>query len=1017
MTRKKIVTAIFVLLIIAVIPLPIVFMSGCSNDSPTPMVAAGFAHTVVLRQDGTVWTWGRNEEGQLGNGGRQNSFSPVRFRIDEWTHQGITYRPPPRIVKVASHKIHTLALGCDGSVWAGGWNEEGQLGANVGCRLTPIRVPFPDANTRITDIDAGMLFSIALRDNGYVYGWGRNRHDLMGFGTNMEQLSRAQRIEGLELHSIRQISAGHEHVLALRQDGAVVAWGRNRNGQVGDFRYPQDHPTAQLRGRLTSDVGIPTVIAFPGNPRIVEVAAGGFHSLARCENGFVYAWGRSDRGQIGDNLSYLERYADGTPRLHPVGHPQAGQTIIRSAQPIPQRVNIQNVVSITGSSGDSNVAILADGTLRSWGRNQEGQLGDGTLIDRAEPVQVLRGHGVPLRNITSIAVGETHMSAICGATGDVISWGSNWCGEVGNGNVLTSMRPVQVRSGIRCEVSAHIPAPIVDSEPLTGITRLAAGHLFTLALGSDNIAHGWGRNNHGQLLMQHSIDHRVATPLKDFRVSDPRFLGIRSSWIYHMGQNPVDSNFATLDGVTDIAAGMEAGHAFGLAVRNGYAYGWGDNMEGWLGHGNIPHRRRTLGDEPKDNNPRRMRNAAGEYISAYAVAAGGRHSLILRSRYGQVYAAGRGSDGRLGHGMRLSGGGNDVSFQYFPVRVPFPGGTAITDIEAGMLNSFAIDSAGYLWAWGRNNTGQLGTGDTESRHTPVRVLGPQIRAGGERVVAVSAATYHTLALTDGGRVFSWGVGWHGRLGHGNAYNQQLPTHINIAAFNEVGVMAVSAGGSHSVAVRNDGTVWTWGNNTRYQLGRTSTWNEQLTPRQVSHISNARQVVSGNEHSVAISGQGAGSTVWSWGSNNAGALGNGGSQTYRPRDDGNPGAGDEIIITPHRELFAARATGVHANFTFFNALRADFPPATASGSGVNVGIIILIIFIILLIILLITPFVYVAISKKTLTVGMLTFHPLKRAAKKQGRTKSNKGTNTTLKNSSDTKTKSGESKSQTGKKPK
>jgi len=255
--KRKSLSILLTILLIFAIGVPVLTIStGCGGGNPVQVVT-GFAHTIVLREDGTVWGWGRNEEGQLGNGNRNNQFRPVRFRLEEF--QG--YAPPERVVQVASHKIHTMALGDDGSVWAGGWNQEGQLGAPVGCRLIPLRVPFPVGTGRIVDIDAGMLFSIALSENGYVYGWGRNRHEIMGSFTNINDLARATRIQGYELRNITQISAGHEHVLALRNDGVVLAWGRNRNGQVGPHVYlpGQGGPP----GRPTSEVGLPVPVEFP----------------------------------------------------------------------------------------------------------------------------------------------------------------------------------------------------------------------------------------------------------------------------------------------------------------------------------------------------------------------------------------------------------------------------------------------------------------------------------------------------------------------------------------------------------------------------------------------------------------------------------------------------------------------------------------------------------------------------------------------------------------------------------
>ena len=982
LANKGIKILLAVLFAIAIAVPAITITTGCNGGDQPMQVVAGFAHTVVLRQDGTVWAWGRNEEGQLGNGNRANQFRPVRFRIENFFHADINYTPPNRIVQVASHKIHTMALGDDGSVWAGGWNQEGQLGAPVGCRTTPIRVPFPDHDTRIIDIDAGMLFSIALRDTGHIYGWGRNRHNFFGAAQgDINQLARAQRIYDTELNNIRQISAGHEHVLALRGDGAVLAFGRNRNGQVGNV----------ITGGMYATQGVATVVNFPTNPNIVEVRGGGFHSLARCSEGNVYAWGRSDRGQIGDGVSHAA-----------------------TSQPIPQRVVLPRpAIYIASSSGDSNAAILNDGSVYTWGRNDQGQLGHGTVgyvyngdIRDFEhtPRRVMRGQGTPLSNIISVGVGEKHMSAICGDSGEVFSWGTNWDGEHGSNTVMTSgpARAFRVMSGTRCPITTHSPAPIIGSEPLTGVRQLSAGNLFSLALMYDNTVAGWGRNDFGQLLMQHSIDHRVATPLHDFRATDPRFGQIAIDWGRNMRQSAGDEHFGTLDNMSVVSASSHVGHSFGLGVRGYYAYGWGDNQDGWLGHGYVRNSRRTLGEMPKDNNPRRMTFLGGGYVTAIDVSAGGRHSLILRPN-GTVYAAGHGANGRLGDGA-TDRRDHPVRVN-FPTNATFPAGSYIRAIEAGIASSFAIDNRGYLWAWGSNGNGRLGVGGTEQRITPTRVLGPSLRAGNEQVVAVSSMTYHTLALTSGGRVFSWGAGWSGRLGHGNTNQLEVPTHINSVVLAQ-GVRAIAAGNGHSVAVLNDGTVATWGDNGRYRLGRSSTWAQQQTPNPVPNLRDVRQVVAGSEFTVVLvleEGESySESRVYSFGSNNAGALGSGGTQTITPRDDNAPRPDDRftIQITANRHPFAVtRAAAVHGN-GLFRADRADFPPVTVGEDGPTIGSIVAWTFIgigIFLGVVLIAAIVLFALYKtwviKKMWPGFLdrffSFLPPKRKPKKTNSGSKNK----------------------------
>ncbi|MCL2228702.1 MAG: hypothetical protein FWC00_02610, partial [Firmicutes bacterium] len=228
----------------------------------SPMVVTGFDHTVVLRRDGTVWAWGRNEEGQLGNNNRRNQFTPVRVLRER--EPGGSVVPMTNITQIASHKIHTLALRNTGLVYSMGWNEEGQLGADVGCSLVAIQV----RNLRdVVQIDAGMLFSIALTRSGYVYAWGRNRMGTVGY-ENIDDQHRAQRVMGLS--NITAISAGHEHVLALHQSGHVYAWGRNRNGQVGCAEIDPETINPMLPAGTFFDIRPP--MRIPNLSNVIQVA-------------------------------------------------------------------------------------------------------------------------------------------------------------------------------------------------------------------------------------------------------------------------------------------------------------------------------------------------------------------------------------------------------------------------------------------------------------------------------------------------------------------------------------------------------------------------------------------------------------------------------------------------------------------------------------------------------------------------------------------------------------------------
>jgi len=225
---------------------------------------------------------------------------------------------------------------------------------------------------------------------------------------------------------------------------------------------------------------------------------------------------------------------------------------------------------------------------------------------------------------------------------------------------------------------------------------------------------------------------------------------------------------------------------------------------------------------------------------------------------------------------------------------------------------------------------------------------------GEIVVEVSARNYHTLALTNTGRVFSWGVGWNGRLGHGDGNQRLVPTHIEFGALNiaDNRVISIAAGGTHSLAVRYDGTVWSWGNNSSGQLGRPV--NSSNVPGQVvgaihGTITNATQVEAGNEHSLAIVGVGVTSEVFAWGTNSAGALGSGGNQNPPSREAIQQGIAspDDTVLTANRQLSAVQALGVSGVGGFFNIHRSDFPPVNIVNAPLAGWAIFLIILAVLL----------------------------------------------------------------------
>jgi len=232
-----------------------------------------------------------------------------------------------------------------------------------------------------------------------------------------------------------------------------------------------------------------------------------------------------------------------------------------------------------------------------------------------------------------------------------------------------------------------------------------------------------------------------------------------------------------------------------------------------------------------------------------------------------VWAFGDNSAGELGSGNYTN------SSQ--PVQVLAPSGQSgflqgIVAIAADNNESFAVDNQGNLWAWGQNTNGQLGIGTTTNTNLPVQVPGIS------GAVAVSSSQYHTLVLKSDGTVWGWGANTSGQVGNGAMTPWETqPVQVMAAAGQPLqGIVAVSAGASHTLAIDNQGNVWAWGANGSGQLGNgDSTGAAQAYPVQVTAVANAVAVVAGTLNGYALESNG---SIWAWGDNSIGELGNGGA---------------------------------------------------------------------------------------------------------------------------------------------
>ncbi len=389
-------------------------------------ISAGVEYSLVLLDDGSVWGWGNNSYGQLGDGTTTSSNVPIQVHgVDDIGYLG-------DIIDISAGYYFSLALRSDGTVLSWGKNDYGQLGkGDTIDSTTPVEVLDTSGVGSLVDIvqiSAGAIHGAAVKSDGTVLVWGGNLNGELGIGTS-DSLPHPIPTCVLDIDSsgildgIVKISAGTEYNLALKSDGTVLSWGANNDGQLGNdttlSRYLPDFV-------LATD-GIDTmrnVTEISACPLGVLFTYG--HSLILKNDSTVWSFGRNDNGQLGINSTEPAR----TP-VQVLGEYGTGF--------------LENVIAID-EGREYSIALKSDGTVWAWGNNYFGNLGDGTTNDRLTPVQVHGEHNTGfLTDIVAISASQYHNLALR-SDGTLFAWGRNNCGQLGDGTFTDKHYPVRVNS-------------------------------------------------------------------------------------------------------------------------------------------------------------------------------------------------------------------------------------------------------------------------------------------------------------------------------------------------------------------------------------------------------------------------------------------------------------------------------------------------------------------------------------------------------------------------------------------
>ncbi|WP_341347072.1 hypothetical protein [Paenibacillus sp. FSL H3-0469] len=787
------------------------------DKTPLSLISAGMAHGLYIKPDGSVWTWGRNTYGELGDGTTTYKTTATQvYGIDN-------------VISVAAGDHHSLALKSDGSVWAWGNNDSGQLGTgSYISSVLPVKVV---GLNNVISIASNKYTSYALQSDGSVWSWGSNLEGQLGVGYGVN-VTPTLPSRVLNLNGVIALSAKSETALALKSDGTVWGWGYNNQFQLG--------------GNYTDSVyGARKIVGLSG---ITQIAAGRECNLALKNDGTAWKWGRLVYGlnvdmtpvYVSDGVKTIGAgietviivKTDGTIQVigsNSDGENGNGDTGYLGSAPVK---NLTNAKSITGGLGFV-MASKTDGSVWTWGRNGQGQLGDGTLTARFEPVQLLESappqvslispHG---SQISPEKVNSTRPSILWDQKDAALTVFTAYQVQV-----LSVTGEIVADSGV---IEQAVTAP--DAEWTINKDLPADEALqVRVKVKDERVWSNWSEAGWLEYSSAHMSGKRLSLSNHGMYVkADGSVWTWGGNWKGQMGDGTLTDKTTAVQvpGLINVIA-VSAGDLHSMALKSdGSVWAWGNNWSGQLG----------TGDWRSTTTPVQV----SELNDVIDIAANNANSYALKQD-GTVWAWGYGNG--IGNGTTAS--------EKIPVQVQGLNGVrSLSAIDGFVL---ALKSNGTVWGWGENKHYRLRGGGTETVGRPRQITGI-----GTNITEISAGNETNYALTEDGLGWRWGGV---RFNSSGLSEEDPPVHLN---FSSGEITSFGSGVDTKIVSFTSGQVQVYGSNEYGQYGR-GTAGGWTTAGPVNNLTDAVVVAGGNRFMAAAKADG---SVWTWGYNDYGQLGDG-----------------------------------------------------------------------------------------------------------------------------------------------